>query len=1146
MSQKKPNSKPAVAARNLSEKQISRIWADLKPQVLLERLRTIQPGAKWTASGNRLSACCPYHDDNTPSFHIELARGYAKCYGCEKFVSNPIDLWAKLTSRNRSEALLDLKQNFGLKFLTGAVNTQLEAWDRNQQVKKRIMELCHDELINAVANPANASYATAQAAVAYLINNRALPRDTLPTLEMLGVMPPLARIFDAMDQDAKLENDRRVIEAEMNGTRVVKVSSLAAEAREYLTQASASWMGALVFRLDTAPGTIGRLKLRRPDTKEFLILGDAYDEELGFFGLGWSMYRSLLGSQQKYCRGAYLVEGEFDALSIMARQVEVGGPGFITVSSGGSSGGSQIDLLKHFGFEHAYLVSDAPTKKGDELIKVWLPQVQQLHAKIFTGYDQFPGAGDPDDAVIRFGLAAVSAAFLDTSNQALFTTPQDWCFSRAAVELDSIADNDIRLRIECGAVWGQLLKDVNECDLYIEQCKNEYAVPAHLLKRAIVAREENEPAFILRIVDVLSTLFTVVGQQAMNDNRKLYLWHREQKRIVQISLADDASVERELGTTLGPSYELFHERIGIPNFLEPTEAAKNGTYLQKQDQMYRWYLRQALTHMAMHAPDYYSAPHKGQGIHAVRNALGGPPDLYLVNGRDVYHGTHDATGRVSWTQTPGPTHNGIVFDVGLTAPMAPMFEFVETAADLDRAYDLNPRNCWEKLHGILDIGWTFKDHALTVDFLTAHLLSVTVCDAFRRKVFMGIHADTSAGKSRLLMGLIAGTDFPRIHLIAAAKGMASYTAAGIRQSTNNSSRPLCLDEFEDEGLGDKKGKLTTEVFEMYRNLNGEGNKYTMGQRGGDPVTYTLDYPVFIAAINKAKKVQDANRTIGVYLRKVPNKADPQQVLIQTYGVDYFAQLRKDLAIVMLPHIAALQVAYREIEVEYGRGQGGTLQYDQRYFEGLYPALATMKFLGLDYRTFLNNFFEANKEALRFSATHTDSMELFHVLTQSPKLVVHSNSGGRDLAAMSVIQMMATPEERAQIAQTNSGLYFDEVQQVLVVSWTAAVQVVLAGHPKYSRESNLHNLRDLANRAPNVMTAEEMVSTGVLSRLKSQGVGALPIGYLTGYKMHDTIQSLATHTAPTTAPAVPASDDTTAVVIPTPTKIKVNDDNVHFD
>lgn len=1148
MSQKKPSNKPPVAAKNLSEKQISRIWTELKPQILLDRLRTIQPGAKWTASGNRLSACCPYHDDSTPSFHIELSRGYAKCYGCEKFISSPIELWSKLLNKSRSEALLDLKQQFGLKFLTGTVNAQLEAWDRNQQVKKRIMELCHDELLAAIASPTDPKYQSAQTAVRYLVNTRCIPVDTIPTLDMLGVMPPMARILDALTVEANLENTRREQEAAREGTRVVKVTPLTDDARAYLTDVNASWMGAVVFRLDTAPGTIGRLKLRLPDTKHYLMIADAYEEDMGFFGLGWSMYRSLLGSQQKYCKSVYFVEGEFDALSTMARQVEAGGPGFVTVSSGGSSGGSQIDLLRHYGFEDIFLVSDAPTKKGDELIKIWLPQVADLHSHIFTAYDQFVGASDPDEIAIKFGLDALAAVYLDTTNPLRFAQPQDWCFERVAPILDAIPEANVRQRIEQSAWWGQLLKNKIECDMFVAACASEYAIPSHLLKRAIVAREENEPAFILRIVDVLSQLFTVVGQQATDSDRRLYLWHKAQKRIIQITLADDGSIEREIGTTLGPSYEVFTEQIGIPAFLEPTEQLKKGTYLQKQDQNFRWYLRQALTHMAMHAPDYHSAPHKGQGIHAIRNELGGPPDLYVVNGRDVFYGTYDAAGKVSWTMTSGPAHNGIVFDVGMRIMAAPMFDFIKEPADLDRAYTLDPKDCWAKLHEILNIGWTFKDHALTVDFMTAHLMSVLVSDAFRRKVFMGIHADTAAGKSRLLMGLIAGTSYSRIHLIAAAKGMESYTAAGIRQSTDNSSRPLCLDEFEDEGFGDKKGRTTTEVFEMYRSLNGESNKYTMGQRGGDPRVYTLDYPVFVAAINKAKKVQDANRTISIYLKKVPNREDPIQILIQTFGIQYFEQLKQDLAIVLLPHIAKLQETYQEIEIEFGRGKDGKLLVDQRYFEGLWPSLTMMKFLGLDYRTFLTSFFEANKEALRFGATHTDSMELFHVLCQSPKLVVHSNSGGRDQAAMSLIQLLATAEERAQIVQTNAGLYFDEVQQVLVVNWTAAVQTVLAQHPKYSRESNIHNLRDLANRAPNVMTVEEMVATGVLSRLRNQGVGALQTGHLTGYKMHDTIKNLSGATVQTAdpVPTAPVVTDANAVVLQLPIKKQVNNDNVDFD
>jgi hypothetical protein len=1118
VSQKPQNSKAASSPKNLTEKQIRRIWTELKPQPLLDRLRAVAPGGKWTASGSRVSGCCPFHDETGPSFHIYLDRGYAKCFGCEKFTSNPIDLWAGIKQISRNDALTDLRNLFGLKFLSATANTMLEAWERHQLLKKRISQICHDTLVNAVANPTDPVYRFAQGTVTYLLQTRALPKDALPSLPMLGILPPLAQIYDALDQDAARENAARA-NAAAPGERVTKVTSLTSDAQAYLLSINPSWIGAIMFRLDLAPDVIGRLKVRRPDTKEMMMIKSEADEsdDIGFFGLGWPLYRSLLGAQQKYVKGAYHVEGEFDALSIMARQVLAGGPGFVVVSGGGSGGSMQIDTLHQFGFEEVYLVGDAPHKKGNQLIGAWLPLTHKLRTRIFIGYSEFPGSGDPDEAVAQHELTRVQEVLLDTDNPNRFALPQDWCFEQVAPVLDALPAGDVAQQLAAASDWGRKLNNPAECDAFLTRCAEAYGIAPYLLKRAITAAADDEPGYIMRIVDVLSSQFAVVGQRATDSDRKLYLWYKAGKRIIQVRLADDTSLEHELGTTLGPTYQVFREKIGVPAFLEPSDLKKNK--LQEQDKAFRWFLRQAILHMAYDAPDFNSAPHKGQGIHVERDPLGGPPTVYLVNGVDVYIGTFDQHNTMQWKLSEGPTHNGVVFDVGVHAPAQPFLPWIQKPADLDRATTLDPKALHQTLHRILDIGWTFKNHGLTVDFLAAHLLGVTVSDAFRRKVFLGIHADTSSGKSRLMMGLIAGADFPRIHLIAAAQGMSNFTAAGIRQMTHNSARPLCLDEFENEGLGNKKDKTITEVFEMYRSLVGENNTYTMGQRGGDAVTYTLNYPVFIAAINKAKKVQDANRTITVHMQRVPNRLDPVEILLQEYGADTLESLKKDLSIALLPHIATLQQTYREIEVEYGRST--KYHMDRRYFEGLFPALTMMRFLGLDYHQFLDDFYEANKEAFRFGAGYTDSIELFHNICHSPWIPA-GGTDGEPRALVPLTQLLATQEERAKINSSNSGLYFDESSRILIVNWMTAQQVVLRHHTKYGQETNLWNLREMANRAPNAVPQDMLQSSGVLSRLRSYGIGAIPLVYLTGYYMADTIDTLGsdpiTDQVPEAAPA----------------------------
>lgn len=1103
-------SKTAGSPTGITADQLKRIWTELKTSILVERLRTLQPTAKWSGSGARIHGCCPFHDESTPSFYIYLDRGYGKCFGCEKFVWNPVELWARIKGNTRwSETLTELRQLFGLKFLTASSSNELSRWERSQLLKKTILRICHDELINAINEPANPSYLYAKSAVDYLLNTRMVPKDTVPTLGMIGVLPPVARLLDILKKQAEEENQQREAAAKLSGERVEKFVSLESEAKEYVTS-GAGWVGSLVFRLDSAPDTVGRIKLRRPDTKDFLILPDEFDETLGFFGLSWSMYGPLLGANQKYA-APYVVEGEFDALSIMARQVSTGTVNMLVLGAGGSAGGGYVDSLASFGFSEVYLVGDAPDKKGNELIEHWLPNIHKLRAKVFVGYDAFPGRGDPDEIVVGLGLTALQDKLLDTKNPQVFAYPQDWVFEQAQPELETVDPSDVRQLVEIAGNWGRLLKNNIECDAFVSMCNATYKIPNVLLKREITAREETEPAFIQRVVSVLQEIFFVIGQEALENDRRLYLWHKEKKITVLVSIADTGSIERELGSVLGTSYQLFEDKIGVPSFLEPTPEQKAGKYLQKMDRDYKFYLNQALILMSQNSPDTVTAQHMGQGIHVVRNP-GKLPTLYIVNGKDVYVGEYDEFESLYWKQLEGPSHNGIIFDVGVKHEEKPWLPWVKVAADLDNAAALDMHECYSQLHRALDIGWRYKNHAVTAQFLAAHLMAATVNRAFRRQVVISFHADSRAGKSKMVMGLIGGSDFPQAHLIAAAVGMPMFSSAGVRQTMNNKARPLCLDEFEDEGDNDKKTKTIVETLEMFRNLLGENNQITHGSRSGEAVTYNLNFFVFLASIKLARRVQDANRMLTIFMERVDDRPDPVQILDQEMGTETLFELKKKLSIVMLPHVGKLQKAYAEIAKEFGVAGAKPASIDSRVFEALYPALSIMKVLGHDYKKFITDYCSANKEMLTLTSGYTDSMALFDWITQTPNLKIRVGDHN-DRNDASVLQLLMSTTTRHEINLSGSGLFYDEASETLIVNWTAAIQQVLSGHAKYSRETNVLNIRELANRVPHALKPHELMSSGAMERLKVYGLVGVTAHQLTGYKMSHYLRQLTPAGAP---------------------------------
>lgn len=60
-----------------------------------------------------LWACCPFHSEKTPSFHVEEAKGYFHCFGCQES-GNAVDFLMKLDGLSFPEAVEALAARVGL------------------------------------------------------------------------------------------------------------------------------------------------------------------------------------------------------------------------------------------------------------------------------------------------------------------------------------------------------------------------------------------------------------------------------------------------------------------------------------------------------------------------------------------------------------------------------------------------------------------------------------------------------------------------------------------------------------------------------------------------------------------------------------------------------------------------------------------------------------------------------------------------------------------------------------------------------------------------------------------------------------------------------------------------------------------------
>jgi DNA primase len=110
---------------------------DLKDRADLVRM--IEPYAPLKKKGANWMACCPFHQEKTPSFSVNPAKGFYKCFGCGKG-GNAFTFLMEMEGLNFPEAVQRVAEMMGVPLPEPIDDKQYEKSKKRKEEKKHLSE----------------------------------------------------------------------------------------------------------------------------------------------------------------------------------------------------------------------------------------------------------------------------------------------------------------------------------------------------------------------------------------------------------------------------------------------------------------------------------------------------------------------------------------------------------------------------------------------------------------------------------------------------------------------------------------------------------------------------------------------------------------------------------------------------------------------------------------------------------------------------------------------------------------------------------------------------------------------------------------------------------------------------------------------
>ena len=117
----------------------------------LDILDVVQSRVVLKKKGQNYWGCCPFHNEKTPSFSVNVNKGIFKCFGCGEG-GDAISFLMKINNQSFNDVIKDLAQEFGIELPTSSGNSK-QYTEEKEKIKTLLQKACDYFNNNLKTNP---------------------------------------------------------------------------------------------------------------------------------------------------------------------------------------------------------------------------------------------------------------------------------------------------------------------------------------------------------------------------------------------------------------------------------------------------------------------------------------------------------------------------------------------------------------------------------------------------------------------------------------------------------------------------------------------------------------------------------------------------------------------------------------------------------------------------------------------------------------------------------------------------------------------------------------------------------------------------------------------------------------------------------